>query len=100
MKNILLILAFCIVSNQSGISKRESDRDHDGFVGPVKKVFVVWQPISGTNYAPGSKCRQMANEYDQSGRITRHSVYPGACGSDEIRETYAYSRDGFRTIRT
>jgi hypothetical protein len=42
----------------------------------------------------------MTNEYDEDGRLMRHSVYPGACGSDEIREDYSYSQDGNQTIKT
>jgi len=99
MKQFILILLLCVVSNQATVSKPESDREHDGFVGPVKKVFAVWTPISESNYPPGSKCRQLTSEYDQTGRITRHSVYPGPCGSDELREDYTYSADGIRTTK-
>jgi hypothetical protein len=62
-------------------------------------VFVTWTPISASNYPPGSKCRQLTDEYDQAGRLTRHSIYPGSCGSDEIREDYTYSADGNRTAK-
>ena len=99
MRQIFLLLILCIVSSQATITKRESDREHDGFVGPVKKVIEMWTPISGSPYAPNSKCRQMTNEYDQAGRLTRHSVYPGECGSDEIREDYTYSPAGDRTTK-
>jgi|GEM_PF-4919149 len=98
MKNLIPILIFCVVS-QTAAPKRQSDRVHDGFVGPVKKVAVFWIPVSGSSYPAGSKCRQMTNEYDETGRITRHSLYPGSCGSDEIREDYTYSRDGDRTTK-
>jgi hypothetical protein len=100
MKPFLLLLILSVACHQAGVSKRESDREHDGFVGPVKRVFVVWSPISGSNYPVGSRCRQMTNEYDENGRLMRHSVYPGACGSDEIREDYSYSQDGNQTIKT
>jgi len=99
MKQFVLLLIFGVLSCQATATKRESDREHDGFVGPVKKVFVTWTPISGSNYPPGSKCRQMTNEYDQTGRLTRQSVYPGECGSDEIREDFTYSPDGNRTSK-
>ena len=99
MKQFILLLIFCVLSFQATATKRESDREHDGFVGPVKKVFVTWTPIAGSNYPPGSKCRQMTNEYDQTGRLTRHSVYPGECGSDEIREDFTYSPDGNKTTK-
>jgi hypothetical protein len=87
---------FCIVCNQITVTKRESDREHDGFVGSVKKVFVEWSPISGGNYPVGSRCRQMTKVYDQDGRLMQHSLYPGACGSDEIKNVYSYAPDGSR----
>jgi len=99
MKPFLLLLIFSVACQQAARSKRESDREHDGFVGPVKRVSVVWSPISGTSYPAGSRCRQLTDEYDENGRIIRHSVYPGACGSDEVREDYSYSQDGTQTTK-
>ena len=96
MINIIWLLVFCVVSNQGSVTKRLSDREQDGFVGPVKKVFVTWTPISGSRYPADSKCRQLTNEYDQTGRITRHSLYLGACGTDEIREDHTYAHNGER----
>lgn len=100
MKHTFILLAVFIACNQGSVTKRESDRQHDGFVGPVKKVFVIWSPISGSTYPVGSRCRQLTNEYDESGRLIRHSVYPGDCGSDEIRDDYSYSQDGSQTAKT
>jgi YD repeat-containing protein len=99
MKHFLLLSILFLVSSQATVTNHKSDREHDGFVGPVKKVFVTWTPISESNYPSDSKCRQMTNEYDQTGRLTRHSVYPGDCGSDEIRETFTYSPDGNKTSK-
>ena len=93
----LLSLILCLATSQSAAPQRQSDRAVDGFVGPVKKVTQVWTPVSGGNYPKGSKCRQLLDEYDETGRIMRHSVYPGTCGEDEIREDYKYARDGSRT---
>jgi len=62
-------------------------------------VVSIWTPISGYSYPPNSKCRDRTYEYDQMGRITRFSVYPGSCGSDEIREDYTYSPDGVKTTK-
>lgn len=97
MKLFLLPLVLLIACSQVATSRRESDRQHDEFVGPVKKVVVVWSPISGSNYPVGSRCRERTDEYDESGRLTRHSLYPGSCGNDEIREDYSYSVDGIRS---
>jgi hypothetical protein len=99
MKTIILFLVLCVVSGQATGPNRKSDREHDGFVGPVKKVFVFWTPISGSNYPDGSKCRELTKEYDQTGKIIRNSVYPGPCGSDEIRDDYTYSPDSNKTTR-
>lgn len=100
MKHIFLVLIFCITCTQASDTKRASDREHDGFVGPVKKVFVEWLPISGGNYPVGSRCRQMTKVYEQSGRLMQHSLHPGACGSDEIRNNYSYAPDGSRTEKS
>jgi hypothetical protein len=42
----------------------------------------------------------MTNEYDRTGRTTRHSIYSGDCGRDEIREDYTYSPDGNKSTKT
>ena len=96
---VLLTLILGLAFFQSTAPQRQSDRAVDGFVGPVKKVTEVWTPVSGSNYPEGSKCRQLFDEYDETGRIMRHSVYPGSCGEDEIREDYSYAEDGSRTAR-
>lgn len=98
MRRILAALVFfCLACSQASVAQRESDREHDGFVGPVKKVFEWWSPISGGNYPPGSRCRTMTKVYDPTGRLVQHSLYPGACGVDEIRNDYSYAPDGSRT---
>lgn len=96
---IFVAVVLCLAHFQEPVSPPQSDRAHNGFVGPVKKVSVVWTPVSGSNYPEGSKCRQLTDEYDETGRITRHSVYPGACGSDEIREDYTYAQDGSQIVK-
>ena len=100
MTNIIWLLVFCVVGSQTSVTKRLSDREQDGFVGPVKKVSVTWTPVSESSDPGDSKCRQLTDEYDQMGRITRHSVYSGACGSDEIREVHTYSANGERHTTT
>ena len=91
---------FCIACGQATVTKTESDREHDGFLGPVKKVFVEWSPISGGNYPVGSRCRELTKVYDQNGRLMQHSLYPGDCGRDEIRNDYSYAPDGRRTAKS
>ena len=99
MKSFILVLVVCLVGSQATVTKRQSDREHEGFVGPVKKMVATWVPISGSTYPPGTKCRDRAHEYDQAGRITRLSLYAGSCGDDEIREDYTYSPDGEKTTK-
>ena len=77
MKHIFVALILCVACTQATVRERSSDREHDGFVGPVKKVFVEWSPISGGNYPVGSRCRQMTKVYDQGGRLMQHILYPG-----------------------
>jgi hypothetical protein len=48
MKHFILFLIVFLVSSQTTVTNRKSDREHDGFVGPVKKVFEYWTPISGS----------------------------------------------------
>lgn len=100
MKHIFLAMILCIAWAQGQTTKRESDREHDGFVGPVKRVFEVWSPISGSNYPAGSRCRSRTKVYDEQGRLIQQSHYPGACGSDEIRDDYTYAADGSRTAKS
>jgi hypothetical protein len=100
MKLLLTLLTLCIACNQTPTTNRQSDREFDDFVGNVKKVYVEWIPISGGNYPAGSRCREMTKVYDQNGRLTQHSLYPGACGEDEIRNDYSYAEDGSRSGKT
>ena len=102
MKPILFLLLFGIACAQVSNNQRMTDRELDSFIGPVKKVFVEWSPISRSwsNIPIGTRCRDMTKVYDKSGRLTQYSVYPGSCGSDEIREDYTYNQDGSRTSKT
>jgi hypothetical protein len=96
---LYLLLALTVFAQQ----KKQSDREHDGFIGPVKKVFVEWSPIAMSyrgDVPLGSRCRHLTNDYDVNGRLMRHSVYPGSCGADEILETYTYAADGSQTTTT
>jgi hypothetical protein len=100
MKQLFLALILCIACGQAYVTKTESDREHDGFLGPVKRVFVEWSPISGGNYPVGSRCRERTKVYNPNGRLMQDSLYPGACGRDEIRSDYSYAPDGSRTEKS
>lgn len=93
-----LILGLLFLQSQS--AARKSDRELDGFVGPVKKSFIEWSPVSGYPYPPDSRCRRHTSVYDPDGRMIQSSVYPGNCGSDEIRELYTYDQEGNRISHT
>jgi hypothetical protein len=99
IETIALIVLGFIVNAQT---PRMTDRAHDGFVGPVQKVFVEWSPVGRPyNDIPvGAHCRQLTDMYDRNGRLVQHSVYPGSCGSDETRYEYTYAGDGSRTSLT
>ena len=71
--HLVFILILSVSCTQAQTTKTESDREHDGFVGPVKRVFVVWSPISGSNYPAGSRCRERTKVYDE---LFVHSCRP------------------------
>ncbi len=102
MKAILITFIFCFAFFQSASVKNKSDREHDGFVGNVKKAFEEWSPISGypSYLQPGTRYRGSTRIYDADGRLLQSSVYPGAGGSDELRDHYTYDKDGARMSRT
>jgi hypothetical protein len=102
MTFLTMMLSVVIALNQGTVSQRMSDREHAGFIGPVKKVFVEWSPVDRpyNDIAPGTRCRDSTHVYDRDGRLTQDSLYPGECGGDEIREYYSYGRDGSQTSRT
>ena len=87
---------------QGGASKPATDRELDGFTGPVKSVLLESSLISSSDGGrrTGSPCRQTADVYDKTGRLLQHSAYLGRCGSDEIRAEYSYAADGSRTRKT
>ena len=101
MRLILAALMLCSINPQAVTTKYASDREHDGFAGPVKSVSVEYSTIyeSHPSTPVGSHCREMKNFYDKDGRLMKHSVYPGSCGSDEILAEYTYAQDGSRTAR-
>jgi hypothetical protein len=100
MKFLTMMLSLVVA--QASSSKRMSDREHAGFIGPVKKVFVEWSPADHpyNDIAPGTRCRERTDVFDKDGSLTQNSVYPGSCGSEEIREYYTYGPDGSRTETT
>lgn len=102
MTFLTMMLSLVIALNQATISQTMSDREHAGFVGPVKKVFVEWSPVDRpyNDIAPGTRCRERTDVFDKDGRLTQNSVYPGSCGSEEIGEYYTYRPDGSRTETT
>lgn len=99
-KVIITTFIFCLVFLQSPSTRKKSDRELDGFAGPVKKVFEEWSPVSGYPNPSDARCRTLTKIYDPNGRLVQSSLYPGSCGSDEIREHYTYDQEGNRTERT
>lgn len=99
MNAFIVMLSLLFALPQAPTVKRMSDREHAGFIGPVKKVFVEWSPVDRpfNDISPGTRCRKQTDSYDKEGRLIQNSVYPGSCGSEEIREYYTYGTDGSRT---
>ncbi|HZS49069.1 MAG TPA: RHS repeat domain-containing protein [Blastocatellia bacterium] len=98
MKLLILSLFFSLVIVQTRPPKQMSDRELAGFVGPVKMVSGEFELIQGTygDQLIGKQCRDFREIYDESGRLTQRSVYPGSCGADEDIELYKYEADGSR----
>lgn len=84
---------------QSPIAGRKSERESDGFVGPVKKALKEWSPVSGFPYSKDVRCRAQSYVYDKDGRRIQSSIFSGPCGSDEHQDHYTYDQDGNRTTR-
>jgi hypothetical protein len=99
IKVVTGMLIFGLILPQSPIPARKSERESNGFVGPVKRAHEEWSPVSGYPYASDARCRARTHTFDQDGRLTQYSYYSGGCGSDENREDYKYDQDGSRTTR-
>lgn len=84
---------------QSPTSNRKSERETEGFVGPVKNAIVEWMPVSGYPNLPNTKLPYHIYVYDREGRRIRYSYFSGALSGDEHREEYTYDKDGNRTTR-
>ena len=101
MKLLILLFSCCLVAVQSSPAKKMTDREHAGFIGPVKSVYLEYE-MPERNYGDrlqGKHCRGLTDVYNAAGQLIQHSVYPGSCGEDEIRESYAYASDGSRTTK-
>src|SRR5882724_10703028 len=101
MKLFILLISFCLVAVQSAPTKKMSDREHAGFIGPVKSVYMEYE-MTERNYGDrllGKHCRDFNEVYNESGRLIQRSVYFGSCGEDENRESYTYAQDGSRTSK-
>jgi hypothetical protein len=102
MTVVLLILALVSGAPQSAGAKRVSDRERDGFLGPVKEVFTEWSPVgqARNGIQPGARCPQQTSVFDENGTLAQRSGYAGPCGCEEIRDIYAYGPDGSQTTKS
>lgn len=98
----IFFLCLSLLWAQTSAPQKLSDRERAGLIGPVKRMAVEWTPDGQPrfNIAPGTRCRQATTVYDETGRVTQSSLYPGSCGADEIRTEYTYAKDGSYTKRT
>ena len=102
MKMILSVLLFALALGQVTGVKQKSDRELDGYVGPVKHVLKEWSPLEKPRYyiQPGTRCRNRATVYDEQGREMQSSSFSNSCGTDENRDTYIYDAEGNYMIRS
>jgi hypothetical protein len=102
MRIFVILLVLCFVFLQPSGKREQTDLEHDGFVGSVKKVFEQWSPVTNSweDIRPGTRCRKATRIYDAAGRLVQSSVYPGSCGSDEIRDHFTYDKGGNRIRRS
>jgi hypothetical protein len=98
MKHTLIPFCLTLMLMQASPSRKMNDREHEGFKGPVRKVFVEWSPQTDGGNAPiSARCPEETQNYDQQGRLISVLLYPGICGGDgEIRENYSYDKNGNR----
>jgi|SRR5882724_7173566 len=98
MKVFVILFAFSLLAVQSAPVRKMSDREHAGFIGPVKSVNIEYE-ITDQNYGDrlaGKHCRGLTEVYNESGQLIQRSSYPGSCGENEIRDSYSYSPEGSR----
>jgi hypothetical protein len=101
MKHTVISFCLSLMLTQASPSRKMNDREHEGFKGPVRKVFVERSSQTEVGNAPvGARCPEETQNYDQQGRLISHLLYPGVCGEDgEARETYSYDKDENRLGR-
>lgn|SRR5262245_10254978 len=101
MKHTVALFCLLLTPTQAPSLQKMSDREQEGFRGPVMKVFEEWFPQTEESNTPiGARCPRETKTYDQQGRLTSDVLYPGVCGEDgEIREDYSYDKDGNRIER-
>jgi YD repeat-containing protein len=96
MKNFILLFALIVCSCTAGSSlKRQTDRERDGFIGKVANVYV-----STIIPSDGKRCPQRSDSYDTDGRLTKHKIYAGGCGTASIATNYTYPTIDKRTSTT
>ncbi len=102
MKMILSVILCALAFGQITSVKRKSDRELDGYVGPVKHVLKEWSPLEKARHyiPPGTRCRTHAAVYDEQRRQLQSSHFSNSCGTDENRDTYTYDAEGNYTIRS
>ncbi len=101
MKLIYSLLLLGLALGQTTPASRKSDRELDGFTGPVRKVFEEWSPLQTTpnGIQPGTRCRSRQTLYDEQGREIQSSLFSNSCGEDEHRSTRLYDKDGNFTTK-
>lgn len=77
---------------------KESDRQHEGFVGTVKTVTTYLSAISGNwqSTPRGKQCKFKTVMYAPTGRLIQSSLFPDCGRGGELRDTFTYDKDGNR----
>ncbi|HMS43577.1 MAG TPA: hypothetical protein PKE69_25340 [Pyrinomonadaceae bacterium] len=93
MKIYILLFALIFTSCTTKLH-RQTDRERDGFVGKVARVYI------STLFPTKGKCPIKSNTYDANGNLTKQKIYTNGCGDKFITTDYRISADGKRISTT
>lgn len=101
MMKIVAPLIMCLLLTLPVLAQEKlTDREQDGFLGPVHTVLEESAPLTGTRDKPvdGAQRRVESRTYDPDGNLTEKIVYSGDHGQDVLeRIVYGSDSAGNRT---
>jgi TonB family protein len=95
MKIGIAPLVLCLLLTSSvAAQKKKTDREHDGFFGPVHTIIEEGAALIGTPDKPieGARYRLESRTYDLNGNLIEKIVY-GGVGGKEVIDRAVYSSD-------